>query len=60
MNAVEQLIVRKGDNEFTFARGKAGWEVADKGGYPAKAEKMKNENPGKFKALRAAAFYGGK
>jgi phage I-like protein len=27
---------------------------------PAKAEKMKNENPEKFKALRDAALYGGK
>lgn len=40
VNAVEQLIVRKGDKEFTFARGQAGWEAVDKGGYPAKAEKI--------------------
>lgn len=40
INAVEQLAVRKGDKEFTFKKGEAGWEVADKGGYPAKAEKI--------------------
>lgn len=41
VNDVAEVSVKKGDKVATFKRTAEGWEVTDKGGYPAKIEKVK-------------------
>jgi hypothetical protein len=41
VNDVASVSIKKASKEFAFTRTATGWEVADKGGYPAKIEKVK-------------------
>lgn len=41
VNQVTELSVKKANKQFTIKRTAEGWEIAEKGGYPAKAETVK-------------------
>ena len=40
INDVALINVQSGDKSFTLKKGAAGWELPDKGGYPAKLEEV--------------------
>ena len=41
LNSVATISVKNGDKEFSFKKTATGWDLPDKGGYPAKPEEVR-------------------